>query len=59
MAIPRNARDERSVGVSIGSLRRLIAVLLPWRTRVYRAEIIGGLGVFLLICGWPSRRRYP
>ena len=61
MAIPQNARDERSFGVSIGSVLCLIAVLLLWRTRVHRAEIVGGLGVALLICGLalPSLLRRP
>ncbi|MEQ1912217.1 MAG: SxtJ family membrane protein [Vicinamibacterales bacterium] len=46
---PRN--PERSFGVSVGIVLLLIAAALVWRGRVGRAEIVGGIGAVLLICG--------
>jgi len=46
---PKN--PERSFGVSVGTVLVLIAALLWWRRRVVRAEVIGGVGAFLLIAG--------
>jgi len=46
---PKN--PERSFGVSVGTVLVLIAALLWWRGRVVRAEVIGGVGAFLLIAG--------
>jgi hypothetical protein len=53
---------ERSFGISVGLVLTLIAAILWWRGRVGRAEILGVVGLFLLVCGlvyspllkWPS-----
>jgi hypothetical protein len=57
---PKN--PERSFGVSVGSVLIAIALILWWRGRVGRAEILGGIGSVLLLFGalrpqllkWPS-----
>src|SRR5688572_15087164 len=46
---PRN--PERSFGISVGMVLCVIAAVLLWRGRAGRAEIIGGIGVVLLVCG--------
>lgn len=51
MAAQSVSNPERSFGVSVGSVLCLIAAALVWRTRVHRAEIVGGLGVLLMVCG--------
>jgi hypothetical protein len=53
---------ERSFGVSVGLVLCVIALLLLWRGRVARADIVGAVGALLLVCGlayppllkWPS-----
>jgi hypothetical protein len=42
---------DRSFGVSVGVVLLAIAAALWWRGRVGRAEIVGGVGAFLLITG--------
>jgi hypothetical protein len=57
---PKN--PERSFGVSVGAVLCIIAVVLLWRGRASRAEILGAVGAALLVCGvlhppllkWPS-----
>jgi len=57
---PKN--PERSFGVSVGAVLIVIALVLWWRGRVGRAEILGGIGGVLLLFGavrpqllaWPS-----
>jgi hypothetical protein len=57
---PKN--PERSFGVSVGGVLIAIALILWWRGRVGRAEILGGIGSVLLVFGalrpqllkWPS-----
>jgi saxitoxin biosynthesis operon SxtJ-like protein len=57
---PKN--PERSFGISVGAVLVVIALILLWRRRVGRAEILGGIGAVLLILGalrpqllkWPS-----
>ena len=57
---PKN--PERSFGVSVGGVLIAIALILWWRGRVGRAEILGGIGSVLLAFGalrpqllkWPS-----
>jgi hypothetical protein len=46
---PRN--PERSFGVSVGLVLCAIAALLLWRGRPGRAEIVGAIGVVLLVAG--------
>ena len=53
---------ERSFGVSVGAVLCAIALVLWWRARVGRAEIVGAIGALLLVSGlvyppilkWPS-----
>jgi hypothetical protein len=53
---------ERSFGVSVGGVLVVIALVLWWRGRVGRAEILGAVGGILLVLGavapqllkWPS-----
>jgi len=42
---------ERSFGVSVGALLALVALVLLWRGRHGRAEIVGAVGALLLLCG--------
>jgi hypothetical protein len=57
---PKN--PERSFGVSVGGVLIVIALVLWWRGRIGRAEILGGIGGVLLVLGlvqprllkWPS-----
>jgi hypothetical protein len=46
---PRN--PERSFGVSVGIVLLVIAGALWWKGRTTRAEVVGGIGAFLLIAG--------
>ena len=43
--------SERSFGASVGIVLCAIAAALLWRGRPGRAEIVGGLGAVLLVCG--------
>ena len=56
---PKN--PERSFGVSVGIVLCLIAAVLWWRGRIGRAEILGGVGLFLLAAGltYPRALKYP
>jgi hypothetical protein len=56
---PKN--PERSFGVSVGGVLVVIAALLVWRGRVFRAEIVGSIGVVLLVLGLiaPSLLKWP
>ena len=42
---------ERSFGVSVGLVLCAIAAALWWRGHLTRAEVVGGIGVFLLSAG--------
>ena len=46
---PKN--PERSFGVSVGLVLCVIAVVLWWRGRVGRAEILGAIGAVLFVAG--------
>jgi hypothetical protein len=52
---------ERSFGVSVGLVLCAIALLLWWRGRPLRGEVLGGIGALLLICGvsYPPLLRWP
>jgi hypothetical protein len=52
----RQRNPERSFGVSVGGVLVAIAAVLLWRGRVGRAEVIGGIGVVLLVLGLVSPR---
>ena len=56
---PRN--PERSFGISVGPVLCAIALLLLWRGRVGRAEVLGAIGAVLLVCGLvhPPLLKYP
>jgi hypothetical protein len=45
------ANPERSFGISVGLVLCAIGAALWWRGRVGRAELVGGIGVFLLVTG--------
>lgn len=45
------ANPERSFGVSVGLVLCAIAAALWWRGRIGRAEVVGGIGAFLLLAG--------
>jgi len=55
------ANPERSFGISVGIVLCAIAALLVWRGRIGRAEVVGGVGVFLLVFGlvYPPILTYP
>ena len=44
----KRRNEERSFGVSVGIVLCVIAALLWWRGRHVRAEVVGGIGVFLV-----------
>jgi len=56
------ANPERSFGVSVGGVLLAFALILLWRRRIGRAEVLGGIGAVLLAFGliaptllkWPS-----
>ncbi|MEO8679339.1 MAG: SxtJ family membrane protein [Vicinamibacterales bacterium] len=52
---------ERSFGVSVGGVLLAVSALLVWRGRVTNAEITGGIGAVLLVCGLtkPALLKYP
>jgi hypothetical protein len=52
---------ERSFGVSVGLVLCAIGLILWWRGRFTRAEIVGVIGMFLLIAGLthPPLLKYP
>jgi len=56
---PKN--PERSFGVSVGIVLLVIAAVLLWRGRPLRAEVLGGIGGVLLVCGlvYPPVLKYP
>ena len=55
-------RRDRSFGISVGAVLCAIAAILAWRGRLSRAEVVGAVGVALLVAGllaprvlrWPS-----
>jgi hypothetical protein len=57
------SNPERSFGVSVGAVLCVLAGILLWRHRILRAEVLGGVGVVLLVLGltapgllaWPSK----
>ena len=42
---------ERSFGISVGSVLCVLALVLLWRGRHGRAEIVGAVGALVLLCG--------
>ena len=58
---PGGANRERSFGVSVGGVLCGIALLLAWRGRMARAEVLGAVGAVLVLLGLlrPSLLRYP
>jgi hypothetical protein len=45
------AHPERSFGLSVGGVLCAIALVLLWRKRIGRAEVVGAVGVVLLLLG--------
>ena len=56
---PKN--PQRSFGISLGSVLIVLALILLWRRRITRAEVLGGVGAVLLVLGLvaPSLLKYP
>ena len=56
---PKN--PERSFGISVGGVLVAIALVLLWRRRITRAEVLGGIGAVLLVLGLvaPPLLKYP
>ncbi len=56
---PKN--PERSFGVSVGGVLLALALILAWRRRLARAEVLGGIGLVLLVLGLaaPALLKYP
>jgi saxitoxin biosynthesis operon SxtJ-like protein len=52
---------ERSFGISVGAVLMLIAVVLLWRGRIARGEVIGAVGAMLFALGYlrPALLKYP
>jgi hypothetical protein len=52
---------ERSFGVSVEVVLCVLALLLLWRGRAGRAELVGAIGALLLVCGlvYPSLLKRP
>ena len=52
---------ERSFGISVGAVLCVIAALLLWRGRAGRAEVVGAVGLVLLLLGltYPRLLKYP
>jgi hypothetical protein len=55
------ANPERSFGISVGTVLCVIAGLLLWRGRIGRAEVVGGIGLVLVLFGliYPPLLKYP
>ena len=51
-ARPQKSARERSFGLSVGGVLIAIAGILLWRARIGRAEVIGGIGLTLVVLGW-------
>ncbi|HYB96927.1 MAG TPA: SxtJ family membrane protein [Vicinamibacterales bacterium] len=53
--------QERSFGISVGTVLLLIAGALVWRGRITAAEITAGIGAVLLVLGLvkPALLKYP
>jgi hypothetical protein len=49
---PGGPNRERGFGLSVGTVLILIALVLAWRGRAGRAEIIGAAGGILVVCGY-------
>jgi hypothetical protein len=60
-ARPGGPNRERSFGISVGAVLCVIALLLVWRGRIGRAEVVGAIGVVLLVLGYlqPRWLKYP
>lgn len=52
MARSAKLSRERSFGVSVGGVLMVIALALFWRARIARAEVVGGVGLILVVSGW-------
>ena len=61
MKPPAQKNPERSFGVSVGIVLCVIGAILWWRGHLIRAEVVAGIGAFLLIFGltYPPLLKYP
>jgi Saxitoxin biosynthesis operon protein SxtJ len=61
MARKGPANPERSFGISVGAVLCVIALILAWRGRLARAEILGAIGALLFVLGLvrPSLLKWP
>jgi Saxitoxin biosynthesis operon protein SxtJ len=61
MASRGPANPERSFGISVGAVLCALALILAWRGRLTRAEVLGALGAMLLVLGLfrPSLLKVP
>jgi multisubunit Na+/H+ antiporter MnhG subunit len=61
MAHTRPRNRERSFGLSVGSVLLAIAAFAIWRDRMMTAQVLGSIGLVLVICGAtrPSLLYYP
>ena len=55
------ANPERSFGISVGAVLCAIALILAWRGRLVRAEVLGAIGALLVVLGLlrPSLLKWP
>lgn len=56
MAHKGPANPERSSGISVGAVLCAIAIFLLWRRRIGSAEVVGAVGVVLLVLGFLQPR---
>lgn len=58
---PGGRNRERAFGISVGAVLCAIALLLAWSGRVMRAEVVGTVGVVLVVFGYlrPSLLKRP
>src|SRR3989338_2666028 len=58
---PGGRNRERAFGISVGAVLCAIALLLAWSGRVMRAEVVGTVGVGLVVFGYlrPSLLKRP
>jgi Saxitoxin biosynthesis operon protein SxtJ len=61
MASRGPADPARSFGISVGAVLCALALILAWRGRLTRAEVLGALGAMLLVLGLlrPSLLKVP
>jgi hypothetical protein len=58
---PGGPNRERAFGLSVGAVLCVIALVLAWRGRTTRAEVLGAVGAVLVLFGYvqPAWLKYP